>query len=168
MWVHSDIETHRKLVIWKSLEKQGGGTDPNPTFTSYFSTNSTCFSPEHGKWMLASQWLAQDIHWKRSWTFFPLAPDNHSKKSWVYFVYSILGTGKDSIFPVGQNFILFESDWFSEKCVFIKEDMTHGKENPKHLTLSYNLSYSLVSYGWRPRGIIKVGARGQPVSQLQN
>lgn len=53
-------------------------------------------------------------------------------------------------------------------CVYKDEDMTHGKENPKHLTLSYNLSYFLVSYSWRPGGIIEAGARRKLLSHLQN
>lgn len=149
--------------LWKSREEEQIQT-PHLLHILAQIQLASLQSMENECWLL-NGWL-KDIYWKHSWTFFPLSPDSHSKQSWARFAYSILGTGKGSVFPVGQSFILFESDWFSEKCVFIREDMAHGKENPKHLTLSYNLSYSLVSYGWRPRRIIKVGARGQLESQL--
>lgn len=61
-WVHSAIKTHRKLVMWKAVEKQGRGIEPKIIFTSYFNSNLTYSLPEHGKsCLLLNAWLSKYI-----------------------------------------------------------------------------------------------------------
>lgn len=50
----------------------------------------------------------------------PLVSSQPWQQDWAHYVCSVLATGKSTIFPIGKSFIIFETDGFSEKCVFIR------------------------------------------------
>lgn len=118
-WVPSVIKTHRKLVMWKVVEKQERWIEPKTMFASYFSSTWTYTLPEHRRSVLDSQWLPQWVHWKCSWTFFPLAPADYGSKTEPVLCTVFWEWGK-AVYSLVVRVVVSFSDEFSEKCVFTK------------------------------------------------